>query len=121
MNTVELTCIRCPLGCPIRVELVGSAVKSVSGNSCARGEKYARSEAVAPVRTVTSSVRVSGGERPVVSVKTVPEVPKGSIAAVMEAVRRLHVAAPVEQGAVLLADVAGTGSNLIATAAVAAE
>lgn len=115
-TTMELTCIRCPMGCQIHVELSDGAVTSVTGNTCRRGEEYARTEAVAPVRTVTSTVRATGGERPVVAVKTVPDVPKKDIFAVMEAVRRLTVAAPVHIGDVLLANIAGTGSDLVASA-----
>ena len=38
METRELTCIRCPIGCHITVELENGEVKSVTGNSCPRGE-----------------------------------------------------------------------------------
>ena len=44
METRELTCIRCPIGCHITVELDNGEVKSISGNSCPRGEEYAASE-----------------------------------------------------------------------------
>jgi len=117
---MDLTCIRCPMGCSVHVEIKDGAVVSVTGNTCRRGEEYARTEAVAPVRTVTSTVRASGGERPVVAVKTVPEVPKSAIFPVMEAIRALTVAAPVRTGQVLLARVAGTDSDLVATADLAA-
>ncbi len=115
-KTMNLTCIRCPMGCSIRVELADGAVTSVTGNTCRRGEEYARTEAVAPVRTVTSTVKALGGVRPVVAVKTVPDVPKQSIFAVMDAIRAAKVCAPVHIGDVLIADVAGTGSNVVASA-----
>ncbi len=121
MEVKEFTCIRCPMGCALRAELENGAVTRVSGNTCKRGEEYARQEAAFPVRTVTSTVRALGGERPVVAVKTVPEVPKGRIFDVMDCVRALRVQAPVHIGDVLLADVAGTGANLVATADLAAR
>ena len=67
METKELICIGCPLGCGLRVELneKGEAV-SVSGNTCKRGEEYGKREVTAPVRTVTSIVKVQGGKAPVV-------------------------------------------------------
>ena len=34
----ELTCIVCPVGCSLKVELDNSEVVSVSGNTCPRGE-----------------------------------------------------------------------------------
>ena len=65
---MDLTCIRCPMGCAIHVEMENGQVVSVTGNTCPRGAEYAKSEATAPVRTVTSTVRALGGVRPVVAV-----------------------------------------------------
>lgn len=118
---MDLTCIRCPMGCAIHVEMEGDSVVSVTGNTCPRGAEYAKSEATAPVRTVTSTVRAKGGVRPVVAVKTVPDVPKEKIFAVMDAVRAMEVKAPVHIGDILCENIAGTGSNLVAAAALAAE
>ena len=78
--------------------------------------EYAKTEAVHPMRTVTSTVRADGGERCVVAVKTVPEVPKERIFEVMAAIRSLTVSAPVRIGNVLLKDAAGTGSDIVAAA-----
>ena len=113
---MDMICIRCPMGCALHVEVENGQVVSVTGNTCARGADYARTEAVAPVRTVTSTARAEGGVRPVVAVKTVPDVPREKIFQVMEAVRALTVTAPVRIGDVLLPRVAGTGSDLVATA-----
>ena len=96
-------------------------VVSVTGNTCPRGAEYAKSEATAPVRTVTSTVRALGGVRPVVAAKTVPDVPKGKIFAVMDAVRALEVTAPVHIGDILCENIADTGSNLVAAADLDAE
>ncbi len=112
----EFTCIRCPIGCQLRAEIENGAVVSVTGNQCKRGVEYAMSEAVHPVRTVTSTVRAVGGVRPVVAVKTVPEVPKERIFEVMAAIRSLTVSAPVRIGDVLLKNAAGTGSDIVAAA-----
>ena len=51
METRELTCIRCPIGCHITVEMENGEVRSVTGNSCPRGEEYASNEVTHPVRT----------------------------------------------------------------------
>lgn len=116
METRNLICINCPLGCPLTVELENGEVKSVSGNTCKRGETYAVKEVTAPTRTVTSTVKVSGGERPVVAVRTASDVPKEKIFDVMQALNALTVAAPVKIGDVVLENVCGTGVNIIATA-----
>ena len=74
-----LTCIGCPLGCLVTVELENGEVVSVTGNTCKRGDDYVRKEVTTPTRIVTSTVKVSGGNAPTVSVKTKSDIPKGKI------------------------------------------
>ncbi len=118
-TTRTLTCIGCPLGCQITVELENGSVKNVTGNTCPRGDAYARKEVTAPARIVTTTVRVNGGEIPVVSVKTAGEIPKGKIYDCVRALKGIEVPAPVSIGQVILADVAGTGVNIVAAKNVA--
>ena len=99
---MDMICIRCPMGCRMTAAVENGAVISVKGNTCRRGKEYAMTEAVAPMRTVTSTVLALGGVRPVVAVKTVPEVPKDRIFDVMDAIRHITAAAPVHIGDVLL-------------------
>lgn len=115
METKHLICIRCPLGCSLTASLENGQVTSVSGNTCPRGEAYARLELTAPVRTVTSTVRVTGARMPVLSVKTASDIPKGKIDEVMATIRQISVSAPVHIGDVLLENAAGTGVSVIAT------
>ena len=44
---IELTCIGCPMGCPLIVTMEDGAVASVTGNTCPRGDAYARKEVTA--------------------------------------------------------------------------
>lgn len=112
----SLTCIRCPRGCAITVTLLDGEVVDVAGNSCRRGDVYARAEVTNPTRVVTSSVPVIGSTTEhMVSVKTAGDVPKGSVFSVVEALRDVTVQAPVTIGDVVLADVAGTGVDVVAT------
>ena len=115
MKQVELTCICCPMGCSLRAELDGGSIASVTGNSCRRGEEYARQECISPVRVITASVPVVGGRLARVSVKTAAPVPKDRIFDVMDAIRTLTAEAPVRIGDVLCANIAGTGVQLVAT------
>ena len=119
METRELTCIRCPIGCHITVELENGEVKNITGNSCPRGEEYAAREVTHPVRIVTSLVNVTGGERPVVSVKTASEVPKEKMMDVVGALKSVIAEAPVAIGDIIVKDIAGTGSDIVATSNVA--
>ena len=116
METRELICINCPLGCQLTVTLDAGEVVSVTGNSCKRGETYGRKEVTNPTRIVCSSVPVVGSPQGgMVSVKTAQDIPKGKIFAVMEEIRGACVTPPVEIGDVVIANVAGTGVDVIAT------
>ena len=112
---IELTCISCPMGCPLIVTMEDGAVASVTGNTCPRGDAYARKEVTAPTRIVTSTVRVTGGTLPAVSCKTRSDIPKEKIFDVVRALKSVVVPAPVHIGQVLLPDAAGTGVDIIAT------
>lgn len=115
METRNLTCIGCPLGCSLTVTLENNEVTAVSGNTCPRGDAYARKEVTNPTRIVTSSVKVEGGVLPVVSVKTQTDIPKSMIFDCTNSLKDVVVKAPVHIGDVLLSDVAGTGVAIVAT------
>ncbi len=117
METVELICIGCPMGCPMTVTMENGEVLSVKGNTCKRGDIYARKEVTAPTRIVTSTVRIKESKTGAVTVpcKTKQDIPKGKIFEIMEALAAVTAAAPVRIGDVLLKDVAGTGVDVIAT------
>ena len=119
MEKRELICIGCPMGCMMTVSMENGEVVEVTGNTCKRGDTYARKEVTNPTRIVTSSVRVSGGALAVVSVKTKEDIPKGKIQDCMKALQQVEVKAPVQIGDVVLTDVAGTGVDVIATKNVA--
>lgn len=110
----ELICIGCPMGCMLTVAMDGDKVISVSGNTCPKGEKYAIEEVTDPRRIVTSTVKVAGGEAPVVSVKTKQAIPKAKIGLCMQALKGLECKAPVEIGDVLYLDGA-QGIEIVAT------
>ena len=115
MEIKNLICINCPMGCALTVETEGGEVVSVSGNTCIRGDTYARREVTAPRRTVTSSVRVENGRAKMVSVKTREEIPKEKIFACMAALKTVTARAPVRIGDVIVPDIAGTGVDVVAT------
>ena len=107
----QITCIVCPRGCILTAEL-GDEIK-VTGNACPRGEQHAIGECTNPVRSVTSSVRISNREDTMVSVKSADPVPKGKMFEIMEMIRTASVEAPVKIGDVVLGDVFGT--QIVAT------
>lgn len=115
MGKRELICIGCPMGCPVTVEMEGDEIVSVSGNTCPRGDAYARKEVTNPTRIVTSTVKVEGGLVDMISVKTKEDIPKDKIFDCVRALKGVTVKAPVHIGDVILADVAGTGVDVMAT------
>ena len=115
MEIRNLTCIGCPMGGPLTVKLEDTEVISIEGNSCKRGAVYGKKEVTNPTRIVTTTVRVSGGTEPVVSVKTKEDIPKDKIFACVRAMKEITVPAPVHIGDVILRDVAHTGVDMIAT------
>lgn len=115
MEKRELTCIGCPMGCSITVEMEGTDIKSVTGNSCKIGDRYARTEVLNPVRTLTTTAVVEGGDLPRVSVRTAGNVPKSMLSECMKEINALRLQAPVSIGDIVLRDVAGTGVDVKAT------
>ena len=115
MEIRNLTCIGCPMGCPLTVKLEDTEVISIEGKSCKRGAVYGKKEVTNPTRIVTTTVRVSGGTEPVVSVKTKEDIPKDKIFACIRAMKEITVPAPVHIGDVILRDVAHTGVDMIVT------
>ena len=115
MEIKKLTCINCPVGCSLKVEMDGENVICVSGNTCRRGEIYARKEVTNPTRIVTSTVKVVNGTSGTVSVKTKEDIPKEKIFVCVQALSGIEVQAPVHIGDVILENVAGTGVDIVAT------
>ena len=114
------TCIVCPNGCEIRAEGEGDALR-ISGEGCPRGKAYVLQEMTDPRRTISTSMRVMGGEMDLCSVRLTRPIPRDRIA---DAVREIHekvLTAPVEAGTVLIRGILGTDSDVIATRSVAAR
>ena len=114
--TRELTCIGCPMGCELTVEVENGEAVSVSGNTCKIGENYAKSEVSAPVRVVTTTAISAQGVP--VPVKTAGNVPKGKIFEVVEEIKKVRPQLPVALGDIIIPDAAGTGVAVKATKSV---
>ncbi len=115
MEVKNLTCINCPMGCPLTIEMEGEQVIGVSGHTCKRGEVYARKEVTNPTRIVTTTVKVKNGTSGMVSVKTKEDIPKGKIFDCVKALKNVQVEAPVHIGDVIADNIAETGVDIVAT------
>ena len=114
MATRNMTCIVCPMGCQLTVELENGEVKSVSGNTCPRGKQYAIDECTHPMRTITSTARTENGE--VIPVKTDRTVPKELMFECMKEINKAVVKLPAKIGDVAVENILGTGANVVVTA-----
>ena len=115
MEVKNLTCINCPMGCPLTIEMEGEQVIRVSGNTCKRGEIYARKEVTNPTRIVTTTVKVLNGTSDTVSVKTKEDIPKEKIFDCVKALKNVQVEAPGHIGDVIADNIAETGVDIVAT------
>jgi CxxC motif-containing protein len=111
----KLICIVCPRGCQINVQMDGSEIKSIQGQTCKRGEEYARAECTAPRRTLTTTAKIRGAALPLLPVRSQTPVPKERLFDIMREINRVSISAPVKAGDIVLENACGTGVNIIAS------
>ena len=109
----EVICTMCPNGCHLQVDEAHDY--AVTGNRCPRGAIYGKAELTNPVRIVTSTVCIEGAAHPSLPVKTAGDVPKGKMFDIVAALNDVCGQAPVHVGDVVLADVCGTGVDVVAS------
>lgn len=110
----EFICIVCPRGCHLRVD----DNYNVSGNSCVRGEKYGKQEAIDPKRTLTSTVKIKSRLIKRLPVITSDDIPKDKVQEVVRYLDSVEVSAPIKVRDVIVKDVMGLGVDIIATRSV---
>jgi CxxC motif-containing protein len=110
-----LTCIECPKGCSLTVDIEKDKVGAVTGNKCPKGEKYAVSEIECPSRVLTTTVLVEGTAAKMVSVKTDNPIPKNKLIDAMNVIKKIKMKTPIRIGDVILPNLLGLNVNLVAT------
>ena len=108
----NLTCIECPIGCEIEVEIEDGKVVSVKGNTCPRGKMYAENEVICPKRVVTSTVRAENGV--MVPVKTDKPIKKSEIFTVMKKINETTCVLPVKIGDILVENIFDDANLVVA-------
>ena len=111
----DLICITCPNSCRLSAELLDDGRITVTGNTCKRGEVFAENELKRPMRSLTTTVRTTFPQIPVLPVRTNGEIPKNMICHVMGILSGLRLNKKFRCGDVIIQDVAGTGCDVIAT------
>lgn len=121
IETLQFNCTTCPSECLLTVEVERDAdgdvakVRSVTGNSCPRGDKFAHQELTCPMRVLTTTVAVSGGDEALLPVRTAEAIPLELHAKAMDLIRGLVVKAPIRMSDVVLPNLLETGTDLIAS------
>jgi CxxC motif-containing protein len=115
----QFTCIVCPTSCEVNAEWNETGLQNTDHAQCKLAWDFVRGEIFDPRRIVTTTVRVEDGDLPLASVKTDPPVPKKLVFEVMRLLAHVAVKAPVNIGDIVVADVLGTGSNIVATKKIA--
>jgi CxxC motif-containing protein len=110
----RLTCILCPIGCELEVSRVGDKFE-VKGNECDKGLAFAADEVLHPKRNLATSVPASGTTARMISVRLTGGVPREMIFPILAEIAKLRPALSVRRGQVLIANVLGTGVDVIAT------
>ncbi len=108
----NVTCTVCPMGCAIEVTVDGDNM-TVKGNTCKRGEVYARAEVTCPTRVLTSTMKCDSGS--VVSVKSRSALPKEKMFDCMKVINSTLAKGRVKIGDTLIENILGTGVDIIAT------
>lgn len=121
IETLQFNCTTCPSECLLSVEVERdadgnvAAVHSVTGNSCPRGDKFAHQELTCPIRVLTTTVAVSGGDEALLPVRTAEAIPLELHTQAMALIRGLVVEAPIHMGDVVLENLLDTNVNLVAS------
>jgi len=114
-TVIDLTCICCPHGCPLKVVKEGDKVISVTGNSCSRGAAFGEQEVIDPRRVFSTTVPIEGAICGKIPVKLTQQFPKTRLIEAAYEIQKLRLKAPVKVGQVLIKDLLGEkGCDVVA-------
>jgi CxxC motif-containing protein len=111
----HFTCVTCPIGCEIDVEVQDGDIISMEGNKCKKSEEFVLQELKEPMRVLTTTVRVNGARWAMLPVRTDKSIPKRLFFQLIGDLSDVELQAPVKISEVIVKDVAGTDANIVAT------
>jgi CxxC motif-containing protein len=113
---VEITCISCPMGCDVELEIDDNdQIECMEGATCKAGEKYVKNEYYNPTRILPTTARVNNGVLPLVPVKSKDPLPKELLEKAMKEIAKVQLDAPVKLGDVVVKNILDTGVDIVAT------
>jgi CxxC motif-containing protein len=111
----RFTCVICPIGCDIDVEILDSDEVPMKGNKCKKGTEFVLQELEEPKRILTTTIHIEGAKWAMLPVRTDGPIPKRFLFKVIEELANIELQAPVNISDVIVRDIAGTGANIVAT------
>jgi len=115
MEEHDIICTGCPKGCQVIIKTEGDKITDIYGYECPTGKEYAINEFKNPTRILPTTVKVEGGEFPLVPVKTAAPIPKSDLIKAMNFIAEKTVKAPIEIGDILIENILNTGVDVVAT------
>jgi len=106
------------MGCKINIETKDRTVVKIDNAVCIRGRDYSIQEVKSPMRDFFTTVRVTGGRIPVISVRSTKPVPKDMLMACASELAKIVVAAPVRLGDTIVKNILNLRIDIIATKSV---
>jgi CxxC motif-containing protein len=116
----KMRCIVCPEGCQMQAEYEADSKKitSLGGHNCKRGIKFAEAEITNPLRLLTTTISIDSKISQRLPVRSNFPVPKEKIAFIIKTVKQIRAKTPIKMGETILADVLGSGVDIISSATV---
>jgi len=111
----HFTCVTCPVGCEVDVEVQDGNIIFLTGNRCDKAKEFVQQELKEPVRVLTTTVRIKDAEYAMLPVRTDKAIPKRLFSQAMEELVNIDLKAPVHISDVIIKDIAGSGANIVAT------
>jgi len=111
----HFTCVTCPVGCEVDVEVQDGSILSLTGNKCDKVKEFVLQELKEPMRVLTTTVRVEGAKYAMLPVRTDKPIPKRLFSQAIEELASIDLQAPVHISDVIVKEIAGSGANIVAT------
>jgi CxxC motif-containing protein len=109
-------CVGCPMGCEIVLTIDDNGeVSQITGNSCKEGKTYAVDEYRNPLRVLTATVLTEHSCQPLLSVRTDRPMPRSKLTEAMSVLAKVRAKPELKAGDILVHNLLGTGSNVVAT------
>ena len=111
----HLVCAICPRSCFLSFD---SKTKTVKGNNCPRGEQFFKEEMNNPKRVVTTTIKIEGGTKERISVKTSSPINKNLVFDCINEIKKIKLKAPIKLGDTIIENILKTGVDIVATSEV---